>query len=191
MNPPLWIRSFRIQRRARSTRHSERYPYLLPDPNATTPHESSGVARHFAYGLLWQMPLACPELRVAPVGSATDVTVQSGELPPAPAHALAAGPLRQVTPGEARFGLPGVTWRGCWYATATRSSSNASQRPTTRWCELRNTTPRQRRYDHARTSIEHPTTRRSAGRYADTPPHVGTTRPAAAPCQLGYGEPSR
>ncbi len=102
------MRSFRIQRRARSTRHSERYPYLLPDPNGTTPHESSSVARHYAYGLLWQMPLACPELRVAPVGSATDVTVQYGELPPAPAHALAAGPLRQVTPEETRFGLPGV-----------------------------------------------------------------------------------
>ncbi len=61
-----------------------------------------------AYGLIWRMPLACPELRAAPTRSVTDVTVRYGELPPAPAHALAAGPLRQVTPGEARFGLPGV-----------------------------------------------------------------------------------
>jgi len=61
-----------------------------------------------AYGLIWRMPLACPELRAAPVGSVADVTVRYGELPPPPAHAVAAGPLRQVTPGEARFGLPGV-----------------------------------------------------------------------------------
>lgn len=61
-----------------------------------------------AYGLIWRMPLACPELRAAPGGAAADVTVGYGELPPPPAHASAAGPLRQVTPGEARFGLPGV-----------------------------------------------------------------------------------
>lgn len=61
-----------------------------------------------AYGLIWRMPLACPELRAAPTGSAVDVTVQYGELPPPLAQAVAAGPLRQVTPGEARFGLPGV-----------------------------------------------------------------------------------
>jgi len=61
-----------------------------------------------AYGLIWRMPLACPELHAAPAGLSADVTVQYGELPPAPAHALAAGPLRQVTPEEARFGLPGV-----------------------------------------------------------------------------------
>ncbi len=61
-----------------------------------------------AYGLIWRMPLACPELCAAPVGLAVDVTVRYGELPPPPVHAVAAGPLRQVTPGEARYGLPGV-----------------------------------------------------------------------------------
>jgi len=61
-----------------------------------------------AYGLIWRMPLACPKLRAALAGSAADVTVQYGELPPPPAHAVAAGPLRQVSSGEARFGLPGV-----------------------------------------------------------------------------------
>ena len=61
-----------------------------------------------AYGLVWHMPLACPELRAVPVGSAVDVTVRYGELPPPLVAAIAAGPLRQVTPGAARFGLPGV-----------------------------------------------------------------------------------
>jgi len=61
-----------------------------------------------AYGLIWRMPLSCPELRTAPAGSAAEVTVRYGELPPPSAHAIAAGPLRQVTPGEARFGLPDV-----------------------------------------------------------------------------------
>ena len=74
---------------------------------------AAGVALHdavnyAAYGLVWRMPLACPELRVAPASAAADVIVQYGQVPPPPAHASAAGPLRQVTPGEARFGLPGV-----------------------------------------------------------------------------------
>jgi hypothetical protein len=54
------------------------------------------------------MPLPCPELRLAPPGRAPDVVARWGEVPPPPPSALAAGPLRQVTPGEARFGLPGV-----------------------------------------------------------------------------------
>lgn len=61
-----------------------------------------------AYGLIWHMPLLCPELRAAPGGSTVDVTVQYGKLPPPQTGAIAAGPLRQVAPGEARFGLPGV-----------------------------------------------------------------------------------
>lgn len=108
MNPPLWMRGPRIHRGARTTQQSERYPYLLPDPNATARHEFSGVARHCAYGLIWQMPLPCPELRPASPASAPDVVVRWGHVPPPPSSALAAGPLRQVTPGEARFGLPGV-----------------------------------------------------------------------------------
>ncbi|MEZ4633911.1 MAG: hypothetical protein R2873_05500 [Caldilineaceae bacterium] len=63
---------------------------------------------YVAYGLIWRMPLACPELRTAPPGSLADVTVTYGELPPPQSKTVAAGPLRQVTPGEARFGLPGV-----------------------------------------------------------------------------------
>lgn len=61
-----------------------------------------------AYGLTWQMPLACPELRRAPADSAVDVTVAYCDLPLPPSGSLSAGPLRQVTPGEARFSLPGV-----------------------------------------------------------------------------------
>lgn len=79
------------------------------DPNDTTvAHEFSGVAHYYAYGLLWQMPLACPELRPAPPDRPPDVVVRWGDVPPAPSSALAAGPLRQVTPEEARFGLLGV-----------------------------------------------------------------------------------
>jgi hypothetical protein len=80
----------------------------LPNPNATAPHRFSGIALHCAYGLIWQMPLACPELRPAPPESAPDVVARWGDVPPPPPSALAAGPLRQVTPEEARFGLPGV-----------------------------------------------------------------------------------
>jgi aryl sulfotransferase len=61
-----------------------------------------------AYGLIWRMPLACPELRPAPIGAVADVNVTYGELPPPQVEAISAGPLRQVTTGEARFGLPGV-----------------------------------------------------------------------------------
>jgi hypothetical protein len=61
-----------------------------------------------AYGLIWRMPLACPELRAAPAGSTADVIVCYGQLPPPLSYDVDAGPLRQVTPGEARFGLPGV-----------------------------------------------------------------------------------
>jgi len=63
---------------------------------------------YHGFGLIWQMPLACPELRAAPRHAAPDVRVTYGCVPPAPPNANAAGPLRQVTPGEARFGLPGV-----------------------------------------------------------------------------------
>ena len=66
------------------------------------------VVDYAAYGVIWRMPLTCPELRAAPAGATVDVTVRCDELPPQPAHASAAGPLRQVTPDEARFGLPGV-----------------------------------------------------------------------------------
>lgn len=61
-----------------------------------------------AYGLTWRMPLVCPELREAQFDSIADVTVVYGDLPLPPSGSLAAGPLRQVTPGEARYGLPGV-----------------------------------------------------------------------------------
>ena len=61
-----------------------------------------------AHGLSWQLPLACPEWRPAPVNSPPDVFVRYGPVPPAPPSALAAGPLRQVTPEDARFGLPDV-----------------------------------------------------------------------------------
>ncbi len=80
----------------------------MSDPNTTASHEFSGVALHSAYGLIWQMPLACPELRAAPPDRAPDVVVRWGDVPQAPPSALAAGPLRQVTKEEARFGLPGV-----------------------------------------------------------------------------------
>ncbi|NCC31594.1 MAG: hypothetical protein EOM24_06145 [Chloroflexia bacterium] len=76
----------------------------MPELNAI----ASGIAFHSAYGLIWRMPFTCPELRAAPPGRAPDVVVRWGDVPPAPPSALAAGPLRQVTPGEARFGLPGV-----------------------------------------------------------------------------------
>ncbi len=66
------------------------------------------AASYRAYGLIWQIPLACPELRSATVNSPPDVVVRYGPVPPAPASALAAGPLRQVTPEAARFGLPDV-----------------------------------------------------------------------------------
>ncbi len=61
-----------------------------------------------AYGLIWRMPLTCPELRQTLVESTPDVNVRYSQLPPPQAGASAAGPLRQVTPGEARFGLPGA-----------------------------------------------------------------------------------
>lgn len=61
-----------------------------------------------AYGLVWRMPLACPELRSAPTCAAADVIVRYGDIPAPQAEAVSAGPLRQVMPGEARFGLPGV-----------------------------------------------------------------------------------
>lgn len=61
-----------------------------------------------AYGFIWRMPLACPELRAAPTGAAVDVTVRYDALPAPQADATSAGPLHQMTPGEARFGLPGV-----------------------------------------------------------------------------------
>ena len=51
-----------------------------------------------AHGLNWQLPLACPEWRPAPVNSPPDVVVRYGPVPSAPPSALAAGPLRQVTP---------------------------------------------------------------------------------------------
>ena len=53
---------------------------------------------------------ALPGVRPAPVNSPPDVVVRYGPVPPAPPTALAAGPLRQVTPGDARFGLPDVAW---------------------------------------------------------------------------------
>ena len=59
-------------------------------------------------GLNWQLPLACPEWRPAPVNSPPDVVVRYGPVPSAPPSALAAGPLRQVTPEDACFGLPDV-----------------------------------------------------------------------------------
>ncbi len=61
-----------------------------------------------AHGLNWQLPLACPEWRPAPVNSPPDVVVRYGPVPSAPPSALAAGPLRQVTPEDACFGLPDV-----------------------------------------------------------------------------------
>jgi hypothetical protein len=70
--------------------------------------ERSHSALHCAFGLIWQMPLKCPELRSAPAGVTPDVIVRYGTLPPALDSALAVGPLRQVMPGEARIGLPGV-----------------------------------------------------------------------------------
>ena len=42
------------------------------------------------------------------MNSPPDVVVRYGTVPPAPPSALAAGPLRQVTPEAARFGLPDV-----------------------------------------------------------------------------------
>lgn len=56
------------------------------------------------------MPVACPELCPAPPDRAPDVVARWGDVPLLPPSALAAGPLRQVTSGEARFGLPGVAW---------------------------------------------------------------------------------
>ncbi|MBI1296393.1 hypothetical protein GC175_15680 [bacterium] len=61
-----------------------------------------------AYGLIWRVPLACPELRAATAGAAVDVTVRYCKLPPQQAHAITAGALCQVTPNEASFGLPDV-----------------------------------------------------------------------------------
>jgi len=66
------------------------------------------VSLHSAFGLLWHMPLDCPELRPISSNAKPDVVVHYGIVPPAAASALAAGPLRQVAPGEARFGLPSV-----------------------------------------------------------------------------------
>ncbi len=82
-----------------------------PGSGNRNPHLEVGVVSNLnfaAYGLIWRMPMRCPELRAAPTGSGVDVSVQYSELPPPSAQAVAAGPLRQVTPGEARFGLPGV-----------------------------------------------------------------------------------
>ena len=60
------------------------------------------------YGLVWQIPFDCPELRPAAVDRAPDVIVRWGEVPPPETAIQAAGPLRQVAPGEARVGLPDV-----------------------------------------------------------------------------------
>ena len=76
-----------------------------PSSLATHPPHT---ASYRAYGLIWQIPLTCPEWRPALVNSPPDVVVRYGTVPPAPPSALAAGPLRQVTPEAARFGLPDV-----------------------------------------------------------------------------------
>ncbi|NOZ05055.1 MAG: hypothetical protein GXP41_01705 [Chloroflexi bacterium] len=59
-----------------------------------------------AYGLVWQMPLAFPELTPAPPGR-PDVVVRYGAVPEFKAGA-AAGPLRRVWPDAIRFRFPGV-----------------------------------------------------------------------------------
>lgn len=73
-------------------------------------HTTTSTAEHCyeAFGLIWQMPLACPELRPAAPNAVPDAFVWYGAVPPAPANAQVAGPLRQVSPDEVRFGLPDV-----------------------------------------------------------------------------------
>ncbi|MBI1298541.1 hypothetical protein GC175_26710 [bacterium] len=61
-----------------------------------------------AFGLIWQMPMDFPELCPVSTPQKADVEVRFGALPAVDANAVAAGPLRQVTPGETRFGLPGA-----------------------------------------------------------------------------------
>ena len=65
---------------------------------------------HFynAFGLIWQMPMDFPELCPVSTPLKVDVVVRFGTLPAVSTDAVAAGPLRQVTPGETRFGLPGA-----------------------------------------------------------------------------------
>lgn len=67
---------------------------------------------YYAFGLTWQMPLPCPELppidQTTASGVLPDVVVRYGELPPRSSELSEAGPLRQVAPGEARFGMPNI-----------------------------------------------------------------------------------
>lgn len=77
------------------------------DQNDLTPPAVAPYIYH-AYGLIWRMSLACPELRPAAGNHPPDVMVHWGAVPPPPPATQAAGPLRQTTPGEARFGLPDV-----------------------------------------------------------------------------------
>jgi len=61
-----------------------------------------------AYGLVWQMPLACPEMAPAAGDRPPDVVVRYGAVPEFLPSASAAGPLRQVQPDAIRFRFPGV-----------------------------------------------------------------------------------
>lgn len=62
-----------------------------------------------AYGLIWQMPLACPELSSASAAcNQADVVVRYGPVPESLPGAVAAGPLRQVTPEAVLFRFPDV-----------------------------------------------------------------------------------
>ncbi|NOZ51460.1 MAG: hypothetical protein GXP37_15650 [Chloroflexi bacterium] len=62
-----------------------------------------------AYGLIWRMPLACPELMPAPAGGQRpDVVIRYGAVPESLPGAAAAGPLRQVTPEAVLFQFPDV-----------------------------------------------------------------------------------
>lgn len=68
-------------------------------------------SKHFysAYGLVWRMPLACPELLPAPAAcNQADVVVRYGPVPEALPGAAGAGPLRQVTPEAVLFRFPAV-----------------------------------------------------------------------------------
>lgn len=69
---------------------------------------SSDGHRHSAFGLIWQMPLSCPELRPASGGCEADVVVHCAPVPAGLPATGATGSQGQGQPGPVIFGLPGV-----------------------------------------------------------------------------------
>ncbi len=66
--------------------------------------------RYAAFGLIWELPFACPEMGdpLLQEGTAVDVTVNLGEVPHSLNGSVGAGPFQQIMPDAALFRFPEV-----------------------------------------------------------------------------------